>query len=315
MPLDQDCAALVALIAERRPPRNETLSPEQARAGMKAAREAAALPPPPISEIRDLKIPAIERDIAARLYVPSEAGASGSGLIYFHGGGWVLGDLESHDILCRRIANESNCRVIAVDYRLAPEHKFPAAFDDAVDAVRWIFAHARELGLDARQLMIGGDSSGANLAAGVTQELREGGLQLRMQILLYPTTDLDFAFPSHALAGDQFPVLKKTMLWFRDNYLGSVEQRADWRASPLKAESFTDLPPAYVVTAGYDPLRDEGIAYAHKMIEAGVPVTHRHYPGQIHAFLTIGTAFPTTEWAIRDIGRAIKDQIQRVPPA
>jgi acetyl esterase len=220
MALDPDSAAFVTRLRELDLPRYETLSPEQARAAMAAARQAAAVQPPPIGETRDIEIPAGEGKVGARLYRPVSAKGALPGLIFFHGGGWVLGDLESHDILCRRLSNAGECAVLAVDYRLAPENKFPAAVDDAIAATRWAFANAATLGVDQAKIAVGGDSAGANLAAVVALvALDEGAPRICFQVLIYPVVELAFTHPSHKLDEDALPVLGETMVWFRDHYL------------------------------------------------------------------------------------------------
>jgi acetyl esterase len=312
MPLDTDSAALIAKLAELGLPRYETLTPAQARNAMAAARRAAAIEPPSVGEVRDLDIPAAHGKIPARLYRPLEARGQIPALVFFHGGGWVLGDLESHDILCRRLANASECAVLAVDYRLAPEHKFPSAVEDAITATQWVFANAKTLEIDPERIAVGGDSAGANLATVVCHAARdEGKPRIRLQLLIYPVVELAFTHPSHELKEDRLPVLGETMIWFREHYLSAPTHKEDWRASPLLAKSFYGLPPAYVLTAGYDPLSDEGAAYADRLEEAGVQVARRHFPGQIHGFLTMGVGFPTTKLAISEIGQALKQSLSK----
>jgi acetyl esterase len=312
MPLDADSAALISKLAELGLPRYETLTPDQARNAMAAARHAAAIKPPSVGELSDLKIPSAHGEIPARLYRPIGAGGQIPGLVFFHGGGWVLGDLESHDILCRRLANAGECAVLAVDYRLAPEHKFPAAVEDAITATQWAFANAQMLDIDLDRIAVGGDSAGAALAAVVCHMARdEGKPRICLQLLIYPVVELAFTHPSHKLKEDHLPVLGKTMIWFREHYLSDPKQQHDWRASPLLAKSFSALPPAYVLTAGYDPLSDEGAAYADRLEQAGVQVTSRHFAGQIHGFLTMGVGFPTTKLAISEIGQALKQSLSK----
>lgn len=300
--LDEDSAALVRGLRSLNIPRTETLTPLQARAAMAAARRARAPLPVPMGEVRDLDLGTEKNHIAGRLYRPN-AQRDLSLLVFFHGGGWVLGDLESHDLLCRRLALAGKTNVLAVDYRLAPENKFPSAVEDAIEAVDWAFAHAGELQVNVARIMVGGDSAGGNLAAVVAHERRNNNKpRLACQILIYPATDLACASPSYQIAEDGFPVLGSTMIWFRDHYLAERFQEEDWRASPLRASDFSDLPPAYVLTAGYDPLSDEGRAYANKLVNSDVSVVHHHYPGQIHGFLSMGPELPTTETAIAELG-------------
>jgi acetyl esterase len=311
MPLDIDSATLIARLAELGLPRYETLTPDQARSAMDAARRTAAVEPPPVAAVSDLKIVSAHGEILARLYRPLEARGRIPGLVFFHGGGWVLGDLESHDILCRRLANAGECAVLAVDYRLAPENKFPAAVEDAIAAAQWVFANAQTLEIDPERIAVGGDSAGANLAAVFCHVARdEGKPRIRLQLLIYPVVELAFTHSSHQLKEGHLPVLGETMIWFREHYLSKPEQQQDWRASPLLANSFSALPPAYVLTAGYDPLSDEGAAYAGRLEQAGVQVTRRHFPGQIHGFLTMGVGFPTTKLAISEIGQALKQSLR-----
>jgi acetyl esterase len=307
MPFDPDCAAFVARLRELNLPRYETLTPPEAREAMTAARKVAAVVPPPVAEVRDITVETSEGSLRARLYRPATDAALRPALVFFHGGGWVLGDLDSHDILCRRLSIAGNSNIIAFDYRLAPERKFPAAVDDAIAATEWVFENTSTLQFDSDRIGVGGDSAGANLAATVTHHFRDEVAQrIAFQLLIYPVVDSTFSYPSHALDEPGLPVLGSTMLWFRDFYLNSKDDQKDWRASPLLAKNFFNLPPSYVLTAGYDPLADEGTAYVARLSEAGVPVFHRHFPGQIHGFLTMGAQFPTTECALFDIGKWIQ---------
>ncbi|WP_439358572.1 alpha/beta hydrolase [Bradyrhizobium sp. DASA03007] len=304
MPFDPDCAAFVARLRELGLPRYETMTPQQAREAMAAARKAAAIVSPAIPEARDIVAQTAEGSLCARIYRPTVDAEPRPTLIFFHGGGWVLGDLDSHDILCRRLSIASKATVIAFDYRLAPENKFPAAVNDAIAAVNWVFENARGLQLDPDRIGVGGDSAGANLAAIVAHHCRnEGSHSIAFQLLIYPAVDMTFSHPSHRLDEAALPVLGSTMVWFREFYLSTESDRKNWRASPLLAGNFSNLPPSYVLTAGFDPLADEGAAYVEKLFEAGVPVFHRHFPGQIHGFLTMGPQFPTTEGAVFDIGK------------
>ncbi|NSL21305.1 alpha/beta hydrolase [Agrobacterium tumefaciens] len=309
MPLDEDSAALVRRLRDANIPRQETRSPLQARDAMAAARAAAALQPPMVHKVRDIEMHTETGLIEGRLYRPS-AEVELPLLVFFHGGGWMLGDLESHDILCRRLAISGSSNVLAVNYRLAPENRFPAAVDDAIASVDWAFEHAADLRVNPARIMVGGDSAGGNLAAVVTLERRNCRKpRLASQILLYPVTDLSCDSASYRIAEPGLPVLGSSMIWFRDHYLAGPVQAQDWRASPLRAPDFSDLPEAYVLTAGYDPLSDEGQAYAEKLSASGTSVLHRHYAGQIHAFLTMGTDFPTTRDAISDIGAFMRGEL------
>ena len=228
-------------------------------------------------------------------------------LVYFHGGGWVIGDLESHDQACRALANAARCIVVAVDYRLAPEHKFPAAVDDAIAATRWIADNGKRLGIDAGRLAVGGDSAGGNLAAVVCLDARDrGGPPLVLQLLIYASTDMSMDWPSHTRHADQLPLRHGTMKWFIGHYLRDAKDQADWRASPLRAGSFEKLPPALVVTAAFDPLCDEGEAYAKALRDAKVQVTLERFAGQIHGFLTMGRIVADSDRLIQMAAAALQ---------
>jgi len=289
------------IVASGRPP-FETLSPAEARQAYLASRPILQPDPPPVAEVRALEAEGPAGAIPLRFYRGRDAapGRLQPALIYFHGGGWVIGDLESHDQVCRALANAVPCIVVAVDYRLAPEHKFPAAAEDAIAATRWIAANADKLGIDAGRLAVGGDSAGGNLAAVVCLAARDGGgPSLVHQLLVYPGTDMGLGWPSVARHAQQLPLTRAAMQWFIAHYLRGAADEADWRASPLKATSHRGLPPALVMTAAFDPLCDEGEAYAKALAAAGVPVRHECFAGQIHGFLTMGRI-------VSDSGRAIE---------
>jgi len=227
--------------------------------------------------------------------------------VFFHGGGWVIGDLDSHDVVCRQLADEGQLIVISVDYRLAPEHKFPAAVEDAISATQWVAANAIALGIDAARLCVGGDSAGGNLAAVVAIAARDGnGPALSGQVLIYPATDFAMTHPSHGEPETSVLLTHSVIRWFRDHYLNGAADVHDWRASPARATTLIGLPPAYVLTAGADPLRDEGDEYAQRLREAGVAVTHRSFPGQFHGFFTMGKLLQQANAAASDIGAWLK---------
>ena len=288
------------IVASGRPP-IETLSPAEARQAYLNARALLQPDPEPVAEVVNLQAEGPAGPIPLRLYRGNGADKSKPrpALIYFHGGGWVIGDLETHDQVCRALANAIPAIVISVDYRLAPEHKFPAAAEDAVAATRWIAANAGRLGIDASRIAVGGDSAGGNLAAMVSIDARDrAGPRLAMQLLIYPSTDMRMSWPSLERHAQQLPLTRAAMQWFVNHYLRGPEDRNDWRASPLTAVSLARLPPALVITAGFDPLCDEGQAYAEALRKAGVAVTHKQFDGQIHGFVTMGKI-------IADAGRAI----------
>ena len=316
--LDADAAAVYKAFQEAGRPAYETLTPDQARAYYLAARPVTNPEPPEIAEVIDLTIPAPHGGIPARLYRPHNVrliGGLAPALVFFHGGGWVIGNLDSHDVVCRTLAHAGELIVISVDYRLAPEHKFPAAVDDAVAATYWVADNAASLGIDAARLSVGGDSAGGNLAAVVAIAARDGnGPRLAGQLLIYPATDFAMAHPSHSEPETSVLLTHSVMRWFRDHYLTGAADIHDWRASPAKAETLSGLPPAYVVTAGADPLRDEGNDYAKRLQEAGVPVTHRTFPGQFHGFFTMGKLLQQANVAAADIGawlRALDQSLLR----
>ncbi len=223
--------------------------------------------------------------------------------MFFHGGGWVIGNLDSHDVACRKLADEGQLIVISIDYRLAPEHKFPAAVNDVIAATTWIAGNARQLGIDASRLMIGGDSAGGNLAAVVAIAARDGnGPAIAGQVLIYPAVDFARKHPSHSEPETSVLLTHTAITWFSAQYLNSAADGSDWRASPARAATLAGLPPAYVLTAGADPLRDEGVEYAERLKQAGVAVTYRHFPGQFHGFFTMGRLLPQANIAASEIG-------------
>jgi acetyl esterase len=304
--LDPDAAAVYQAFLESGRPPYDTVSPKEARELYLQGRLVTNPEPPELKSVAPLAIPSPHGTIPARIYTPLKVRQNHGHapcLIFFHGGGWVIGDLDSHDVVCRKLADEGELIVIAVDYRLAPEHKFPAAFDDALTATKWIAASAIELGIDASRLVVGGDSAGGNLAAVVAIAARDGeGPAIAGQLLIYPVTDLAMTHPSHREPETSLLLSHSLIHWFRDQYLTGAADIDDWRASPLRAQTLTGLPPAYVLTAGADPLRDEGDEYAAKLKQAGVSVTYRTFPGQFHGFFTMGKLLEQANVAARDIG-------------
>jgi acetyl esterase len=289
--LHPDAARACEIITAANRPPLETLTPPQAREAYLAARRLFQPDIPDVAEVIPLEAPGTGGPIPLRLYrgIDSKKSELQPALVFFHGGGWVIGDLESHDQVCRSVANAARCIVVAVDYRLAPEHKFPAAAEDAIAATRWIADSAKRLGIDGSRLAVAGDSAGGNLAAVVALDARNGnGPPLGCQVLVYPCTDLGLKFPSYTRHAHQLPLRFATMQWFVDQYVGDADHKEDWRASPLRAAGFEGLPKALIVTAGFDPLCDDGEAYAKALAEAGVPVSLERFAGQIHGFLTMG---------------------------
>ena len=308
--LDPDAAAVYQafLKADRAP--YETLTAAEARADYARSGIATNPEPPELARVDALAIPALHGNIAARVYEPKQLrkqdGLSPA-LVFFHGGGWVIGDLDSHDVACRKLADHGELIVISVDYRLAPEHKFPAAVDDAVAATTWIATNAVSLGIDPRRLHVGGDSAGGNLAAVVAIAARDGGgPALAGQVLIYPATELARTHTSHSEPETSVLLTHSVIRWFRDHYLNGAADIDDWRASPARAATLAGLPPAYVLTAGADPLRDEGAEYAARLKQAGVAVTTRHFPGQFHGFFTMGKLLQQANVAAEEIGAWLK---------
>ena len=265
-----------------------------------------------VASVVDSAIPGPAGDLPVRIYVPATPApvAEGAGLpvlVWYHGGGWVIGDLETADSTVRAVANGAGAVVVSVDYRLAPEHPFPAAVDDALAAVRWVADNAAELGVDPARLAVGGDSAGGNLAAVVAQQLRDGGPAIAFQLLVYPVTDAHLASPSVDENAEGYFLEKETMEWFRGHYLGDGD-RDDPRISPLAAAdgALTGLPPALVITAEYDPLRDEGEAYGERLRQAGVDTTVTRYDGVIHGFFSMRDMLPDGAAAVTEAATALR---------
>jgi acetyl esterase len=308
--LDPDAAFVYKAFQEAGRPPFETLTPAEARASYLQGRDVTNPEPPELKSAKPFSIPSPSGAIPARIYTPTQLRqASGLApcLVFFHGGGWVIGDLDSHDVVCRKLAHEGELIVISVDYRLAPEHKFPAAVDDAIEATKWIAANAKQLGIDASRLIVGGDSAGGNLAAVVSLDARDsGGPAIAGQVLIYPATDFAMKNPSHSEPETSILLTHTVIKWFRDHYLNGLADGQDWRASPGIAGTLAGLPPAYVLTAGADPLRDEGDDYAARLKEAGVAVTYRSFPGQFHGFFTMGKLLQQANVAASEIGLWLK---------
>lgn len=302
--LHPQARALIDLMAERGVPPTHTLSPTDARNFYRERRFFTQPEPPAVAETRDMSAAGPHGPIPLRLYKPLGVDAGPGGLpvlVYFHGGGWVIGDLDTHDVLCRQLANASGCAVVAVDYRMGPECPFPAAPDDCYAATRWVRDHAVALGLDASRLAVGGDSAGGNLAAVVSILARDvGDLSIAFQLLIYPATDMHRTSNSHKTNGEGYVLTTDTMSYFQGHYTANNETHyVDWRASPLLVNSHANLPPALVLTAGFDPLRDEGIAYAQKLSAAGGRTTHISFERQIHGFITMSRVLDEANVAVR----------------
>jgi acetyl esterase len=289
--LDPDVERLIELGRKAGKPPYEAMTPEEARAAYAASWDVLQAPASDVAAIREFVISAQGRDLRLRTYrgTGTQADERLPCLVFLHGGGWVIGNLESHDRLCRSLANLACACVVAVDYRLAPEHRFPAALEDAEAALRWVFAHAGELAIAGDRIAIGGDSAGGNLAAVLALMGRDGSAPATMfQALIYPVVDLTASSDSYRRVTSGVPLTAATMHWFIGHYTPDARDRTDWRASPLLAATLAGAPPALVVTVANDPLCDEGRAYARRLEEAGVRVTALHVSDHIHGLMMQG---------------------------
>jgi acetyl esterase len=298
---------LLERVARSPLPPYHTVSPFVARRIYRDTRAVLAPKAPQVPEVRLVAFP----NFALRIYrpVPDEVLPA---LVYFHGGGWTIGDVDTHDVLCRQLALGAHCVVFSVDYRLAPEHPFPAAVDDCFAATRYVAEHAAELKVGA--IAVGGDSAGGNLAAVVSLLARDAGAPaIGFQLLVYPATDQRCATVSHERNGQGYLLTRDAIRYFRGNYLPNERDWQDWRVSPLLAKRHAGLPPALVITAGYDPLLDEGRAYADKLRAAGVEVQYREYADMVHGFLLFGGVLDTANEAVEHCGAALRAAFKKVP--
>lgn len=309
MPLDPDAQLVLEMIRVAGRPPFETLNPDEARVAYGNSRTVLQPPPENAASVRDITVPGPANDIKVRVY-------RGSGttqadklpvLVYYHGGGWLLGDLDSHDGVCRRFANAARCCVVSVDYRMAPEHKFPAAVDDCAAATRWTVAQADALSIDPARVAVGGDSAGGNLAAVMALLARDGALpRLTFQLLIYPSTDMMMTTVSSQTISEGVPLTSKTMRWFINHYMRGGADERDWRASPLRVADLSGTAQALVLTCACDPLCDEGIAYARRLEREGVRVTHLHFSDQIHGFMTMSRIIRAGDVAIDMMAAVLK---------
>ena len=293
--------ALLNLMEERGIPPVHTLSPTDARALYRDRRQLTQPAPPEVSLVCDLSINGPHGPIALRLYRPFGAIADAilPVLVYFHGGGFVIGDLETHDTLCRMLSNRAGCAVVSVDYRLAPEHVFPCAVDDCLAATYWVLHNATAHKIDGSRLAVGGDSAGGNLAAVVSQIARDAGnLPIAFQLLINPITDGRRLAPSHKVNAQGYMLTADTLDYFTNNYIPDKSELTNLRASPQLNPNLTKLPPALILTAGYDPLRDEGLEYGQLLTNAGNKVAVINFPRQIHNFLMMGRVNAEADTAV-----------------
>jgi acetyl esterase len=313
MPLDPVAATMIQAM-EGNFPRVETFaSAADARRAIAAARPTAEVEPPPVARVENRTIPGPAADIPVRVYWPrTAAAATAPGVVFFHGGGWVICDLDTHDGQCRALANGTDAVVVSIDYRLAPEAKFPAAADDCYAATQWVADHAAALGIDPARLAIAGDSAGGNLTAAVALMARDrGGPALAYQLMVYPVVDSSASRNSYLSKTDNatgYFLTRDAMEWYRTQYLRDDADGDDPYCSPLLASSLTGLPPAFVVTAEFDPLRDEGEAYAQRLDGFDVPTTTIRYDGVIHGFLGMREIVPEADAAMAAVAEFLQKQ-------
>jgi acetyl esterase len=306
MPLDPQVRALLDEAAALGLPPLSQLSVEENRENRRR-RAALAGAPEPVARVEERVVPGPGGDLPVRIYTPTGAGPFPI-LVFFHGGGWVVADLDTHDALCRTLANGGGCVVVSVAYRLAPEHRYPAAAEDAYAATAWVAAHAATIEGDAARLAVGGDSAGGNLAAVACLMARDrGGPALAFQLLIYPVTDhYEPGTPSYRENAEGYMLSRDDMIWFWDRYLARAEEAAHPYAAPLRAPDLRGLPPALVLTAEFDPLRDEGEAYAARLRQAGVPAELRRQAGLIHGYATMAGVLDAARRANAETAAALR---------
>jgi acetyl esterase len=306
MPIDPQVSLLLDTIARLNLPELHTLTAPQGRAMARMQRES--LPPGPDADTRDILIPGPAGEISARVYRPHGTGSNVLPvLMWFHGGGFVIGSVHESDSDCRRLAVDSGMVVVSVEYRLAPEHPFPAGPEDCYAATAWVAAHATELGVDASRLAVGGDSAGGNLATVVALMARDRGPAIAFQLLVYPVTDLaSMETPSHHANAVGYYLTRASMMWFREAYVPDASKRQHGHVSPLHAEDLAGLPPALVITAEFDPLRVEGEIYAERLRAAGVPVTKTRHDGMIHGFFSMNAFLEGGRRAMTEAASALR---------
>jgi acetyl esterase len=311
MPLDAQTQELLEQMERQNDPHPHTMNPLECRRFFRTSAMSSA-EGEPIAHVEDRKIPGPAGSIPIRIYTPKGGGPFPM-LVYFHGGGWVIGDLDNSDALCRSLANGAGCITVAVDYRLAPEHKFPAAPEDCYAATKWIAENARHFNGDHSRIAIGGDSAGGNLAAVVAQMIRDrGGPPLVLQMLLYPVTDLTADNQSLRENAEGYMLTILDLQWFINHYLSREEEKKHPLASPMLAADLRGLPQALVVTAEFDPLRDEGEQYGSRLKEAGVPATISRYKGTIHGFISLAAVLDQGKKGIAECCIALRRALHHI---
>jgi acetyl esterase len=306
--LEPDIQLLLAMIERQGNPPIETLPPPQARAAVLHQSQAFAGPEIGVKEVRDIEVDGAEGPIKARHYVPPDPGGPHPLIVYYHGGGFVICDLDTHDAPCRLLCRYGGAHVLSIDYRLAPEHPFPAPIQDSQAALRWAFEHAEELGADPNRIAVGGDSAGGNISTVMALLGRKGENPMpHFQLLIYPVTDFADPHPSRDMFSEGFFLTQSEMDWFHEHYALNIGADAhDPRLSPLLQDDLSDLPPAYICTAGFDPLRDEGEAYAAKLRAAGNKVVLRRFPGLIHGFANMTAASRSSRDAMVELAGSVR---------
>jgi acetyl esterase len=312
MTIDPQVQAILDAItlaeANGRPQAHE-MSPQEARQFYLDTRGAVSPEPQDVDFVAEIYVDGEAGPIPIRYYRP--AGSTETdvlpAVIFFHGGGWVVGDRDTHDVVCRQLANDGGFAVLSVDYRLAPEAKFPAALEDCFSVVKWALKGASGLKINPERIAVSGDSAGGTLSIACAKMALDQGTPLVFQALIYPATDMHRSTASHTDFANGYLLTSEAQDWYHEQYLSSEADKDDWRASPILIEDLSAMPPAYVMTAGFDPLRDEGKAYADRLAEAGVPVIYKCHEGMIHAFITMGKVIDETSVAITQIAQHTKN--------
>lgn len=304
--LDLETQMLLRLMKLTRQPEMHRGGPKLARLNMDRSAKVAEPREGDELSVRDSRIPGPAGDVRVRIYTPPSNGSPRPILVYLHGGGFVVGSLASHDGLCRALASRSEMVVVSADYRLAPEYPFPCGLEDAVAVTRWVIEHAASFLGDPKRVAVGGDSAGGNLATGVAIECKNDPIPPAFQLLIYPATDASHSLPSHREFREGFFLTEASIAWFLEAYLPRKQDREHPRASPLFADDLGGAPPGLLITAGFDPLRDEGRAYAKRLKEAGVPIELREYEGAIHGFVSMAGLLSIGSQALDDIAAALR---------